>query len=136
MCGSRDELERVAVAGDDDDVDAFVGRAYCERRDHVVGLDARNLQLHDLDGLQHFVDQRQLRREEIGRLLAARLVVGVELVPERRPARRVERDRDVVGLLVGHHLREHRREAVHRVRHGPGLRREVGGQREEGAVRE
>ena len=37
-----DELVRVAVAGDDHDVDALVGRLRRERRDHVVGLDARS----------------------------------------------------------------------------------------------
>ena len=96
-----DELVRVAVAGDDHDVDAVGGRARRERRDHVVGLDARHLQLLDLERLEHLVDQRQLRREQVGRLLAAGLVLGVELVAVRAAAGRVERDRDVVGLLVG-----------------------------------
>ena len=82
------------------------------------------------------MDQRQLRREQVGRLLAARLVVGVELVAVRAPAGRVERDRDVVGLLVGEHLGEHRREAVDRVGDRARLGREVGRQREEGPVRE
>ena len=72
-----------------------------ERRDHVVGLDARDLELADLERFEHLVDQRQLRREEVGRLLAAGLVLGVELVAVRAAARRVERDRDVIGLLVG-----------------------------------
>ena len=38
-----DELERVAVAGDDHDVDAVGRGARRERRDHVVGLDTRHL---------------------------------------------------------------------------------------------
>ncbi len=40
-----DELVRVAVAGDDHDVHALGGGLRGERRDHVVGLDARDLEL-------------------------------------------------------------------------------------------
>ena len=107
-----------------------------ERRDDVVGLDALDLELLDLERLEHLVDQRQLRPEQVGGLLAARLVLRVELVAVRAAAGRVERDRDVVGLLVGHDLREHRREAVDRVRDRAGLGREVGREREERPVRE
>ena len=131
-----DELERVAVAGDDHDVDAVGRGARRERRDHVVGLDARHLQLADLERLEHLVDQRQLRREQIGGLLATGLVLGVELVAVRAAAGRVERDRDVIGLLVGDDLGEHRREAVDRVRDGSRLRGEVGREREERPVRQ
>ena len=101
MCGSLHELVRVAVAGDDHDVDARVGGLHGERRDHVVGFDAGIFELLDLERVEHFVDQRQLRAEQVGGLLAARLVLGVELVAVGAAAGRVERDRDVVGLLVG-----------------------------------
>ena len=50
------------------------------------------------------------------------------------PAGRVERDRQVVGLLVGAHLGQHRREPVHRVGDGARLGREVGRQGKEGPV--
>ena len=129
-----DELERITVAGDDHDVDAVGGGAGRERRDHVVGLDARDLQLTDLERFEHFVNERELRREEVGGLLAAGLVVGVELVAIRAAAGRVERDREVVGLLVGDHFGEHRREAVDGVGHGARLGREVGREGEEGPV--
>ena len=76
------ELVAVAVAGDDHHVDAVGGGPRRERRDHVVGLDARDLQRRDLQRVEHLVDQRDLRHEEVGRLLAAALVVGVELVAE------------------------------------------------------
>ena len=131
-----DELERITVAGDDHDVDAVGRGARRERGDHVVGLDARDLQLADLERFEHLVDERELGREEVGGLLAAGLVVGVELVAVRAPAGRVERDREVVGLLVGDHLGEHRREAVDRVGDGPRLGREVGREREERPVRQ
>ena len=56
----RDELERVTVAGDDDHVDAVGRGAGRERRDHVVGLDARNRELADRERFDDLVDQRQL----------------------------------------------------------------------------
>jgi hypothetical protein len=105
-----------------------------ERRDHVVGLDAGHLQLPDLERLEHLVDQRQLRGEQVGGLLAAGLVLRVELVAVGAAAGRVEHDREVVGLLVGAHFGEHRRESVDRVRDRPRLRREVGRQGEERAI--
>ena len=131
-----DELIRIAVAGDDDDVGSLDGRARRERRDHVVGLDAGDLELLDLQGFEDLVDQRQLRAEQIGSLLAARLVLRIELDSIRAAARRVEGHRDEVGVFVGHDLGEHRGEAVHRVRPGAGLGREVGRQREERPVRQ
>jgi hypothetical protein len=129
-----DELIGVAVAGDDDHVDPVGRRVGRERGDHVVGLDPGDLQLADLEGLEHLVDQRQLRGEEVGGLLAPGLVLRVELVAVRAPAGRVEHHREVVGLLVGAHLGEHRREAVDRVRDRARLRREVGRQGKERAV--
>ena len=92
-----DELERVSVAGHDDHVDPVGRRFRRERRDHVVGLDARDLQLTDLERFEHFMDERQLRREQIRRLFAPRLVVGIQLVAVGAPAGRVERDGDVIG---------------------------------------
>ena len=106
-----------------------------ERGDHVVGLDAGDLQRGDVQRVDHLVDQRDLRHEEVGRLLAGALVVGVELVAEVRPGL-VEHDRDAVGLLVAEHLHEHRREAEDRVRDRALGRRQVGRERVEGAVRE
>ena len=129
-----DQLVRVAVARDDDHVDPVGCRVRGERGDHVVGLDAGHLQLPDLECLEHLVDQGELGGEQVGGLLAAGLVLRVELVAERAAAGGVEDDREVVGLLVGAHLREHRCEAVDRVRDGARLRREVGGQGEERAV--
>jgi hypothetical protein len=131
-----DELERVTVAGDDHDVDAVGGRARRERRDHVVGFDTRDRELADRERFENLVDQRQLRREQVWRLLAPGLVLGVELFAEGAPAGGVERDRDLIGLLVGEHFGQHRREPVHGVRHRARLGREVGRQREERPVRE
>ena len=94
------ELVGVAVAGDDDHVDAGGAGLGRERRDHVVGFDAGDLELGDLQRVEHLVDERQLRAEQVGGRLAAGLVFRIELDPVGAAARRVERDRDVVGLLV------------------------------------
>ena len=80
-------------------------------------------------------DTSELRAEVGGRLRAAGLVVGVHLEPHRRRAH-VERHRDQVGVLVAEQLDQHRREAVDRVRDGPGAGRQGLRQREERPVRE
>ncbi len=130
-----DQLVAVAVTGDDDHVDAVGRGAGRERRDDVVGLDARLLQRRDVQRVDDLVDQRDLRDEDVGGLLAVPLVVVVELVAERG-ARRVEHHGDAVGMLVAEHLHQHRREPEHRVRDGALGRGEIGGQRVEGAVGE
>ena len=130
-----DELVGVAIAGDDDDVAAGGGGAGGERGDHVVGLDALDLQRGDAQRGDHFVDQRDLRHEQAGRFLAAGLVRVVEVVAERA-AGRVEDHDDLVGVLVGEHLHQHRREPVDRVGDRAVRGGEVGGERVEGAVRE
>ena len=131
-----DELVRVAVAGDDDDVDALRRRpasasvaitssastpSICERRDASASSTSW------ISG--------SCGTNRSGVSLRPALYVGVELVAERA-ARRVEHHRDVVGLLVGEHLHQHRREPVDRVGDRAVGRGEVGGQRVEGAVRE
>ena len=129
------ERVAVAVAGDEDGVDPLFVGAGRERRDHVVGLDAFDLQHGDVQRLDHLFDERELRHEDVGRLLAVALVVAVEVVAVGA-ARGVEHDAEVVGLLVGEHLHQHRREAVDRVRDRALGRGEIGGQRVERAERE
>ena len=110
------QLVAVAVAGDDDHVDA-VGRGArrqawrSRRRPRRPGTCSVGM----CSASTTSWIKRDLRHEDVGRLLAGALVVGVELVPEVRPGR-VEHDRDAVGLLVAEHLHQHRREPEHRVR--------------------
>ena len=90
-------------------------------------------QLGDLHGLQHLPDERHLGREQVGGLLAARLVLGVEVVAER-PDRGVEGHRQVLRLLVGQQLHQHGGEPEDGVRHRAGLGGQVGRKGVEGPV--
>ena len=119
-----DQLEGVAVAADDQDVHAVAGGLGREGRDDVVRFVAGGGQVPDSERVEDLVDQADLAVEGVGRLLAARLVLVVLLVPERRLAA-VERDRHVRRLLVAQHVDEHRGEAVDSVSRLPGRGREV-----------
>ncbi len=131
-----DELERIAVAGDDHDVDSGRGRLRRQRRDHVVGLDAG----------PSIVANRERRRAPRGSAAAAtrtgraspatRPCTRSPCLCERCGPRRVERDGDLLRLLVGQHLHQHRREAVDGVGDGARLGREVGRERVERPVRQ
>ena len=132
--GVGHELERVAVAGEDQHLEPLGPRLGREGGDDVVGLEPLLLQVRDPQHVEHPLDQRQLGGELRGRLVATRLVVGVLLEAERL-ARLVEGHADVGRLLVAEHVDQHRGEAVD----GIGVlaldRREVlDREREEGAV--
>ncbi|GGT54426.1 hypothetical protein GCM10010177_08460 [Actinomadura citrea] len=129
-----DQLERVAVAGDDEGLHPGAGGLDGQRGDDVVRLEPGDRQPRDAQRVQHLEDQADLAAELVGRLLPARLVLHVLLVPERRLGA-VERHRDVGRLLVAQDVDEHRGEAVHGVGRLPVGRGEVlHGQREERPV--
>ena len=85
--GVVDELERVAVAGDDDDVDAGLVGLGGQGRDDVVGFHPVDGEDGEVQRVEDLPDQRQLRREDRRGLLAARLVLGVHRVAKRGPRR-------------------------------------------------
>src|SRR5207249_2008090 len=60
-----DELEGIAVAGDDDDVEPSGRPLRGQRGDDVVGLDALDAQLGHLHRLQHLPDEGHLGGEEV-----------------------------------------------------------------------
>jgi hypothetical protein len=72
-----DQLERVAVAGDDPHVHADVTGLAGERGDHIVGLVAGLLDIRDAQRGEDLTDQAELPGEDVGRLGPAGLVVGV-----------------------------------------------------------
>ena len=119
-----DQLEHVAVARDDDDLHALRGRLRREGGDDVVGLVAGRLDVADLQGVEHLVDQRDLAGELGGGGAAPGLVLRILLEPEGLPGQ-VEGDPDVGRLLVAEHVDEHRREPVDGVGVLAGLGREV-----------
>ena len=120
----RDQLEHVAVAGDDEDVHVLRGGLGGQRGDEVVGLVARRRQPPDAERVEHLEDQAELAAEVLGRLAAVGLVLDVLLVPERRLAP-VEGHRDMRRLLVAQHVDQHRGETVDRVGRLPGRGGEV-----------
>ena len=78
-----DELQGVAVTGEDEDVHLVGERLGDEGGDDVVGLEAGLLEVRDPQGVQDLLDERQLAAELVRRLVALGLVLGVLLHPER-----------------------------------------------------
>ena len=94
--------------------------------DHVVRLEARQLDLGDAEGLGRLADQGELRDQLGRRVRAVRLVVGVDVVAEGQPAG-VEHHRQVAAAMVGQEARQHLGEAehgIHRRAVRPGHRRQ------------
>ncbi len=106
-----DELEGVAVAGDDEDVVARRAGLRGEGGDDVVGLVAGGGQVADAERVQHLEDEADLAAELVRGLRPAGLVLDVLLVPEGRLGP-VEGHRDPGRLLVPQDVDEHRGEAV------------------------
>ena len=95
-----------------------------ERGKHVVGLVARHL---DHRGAQRFEEAThvgELAREVVGHRRPGGLVFGEERVAERRP-RGIQRDPEVIGLLLADELPQHRAEDQHGVARDALGRREI-----------
>ena len=128
-----DELVGVAVAGDDDDVVPLVATRRGQRRQDVVGLEAGRFEQRDPERSPPLGGRGPSAGAGCRAPPHARLVVVDHRVAERR-LWQVERHRQPIGLVLAQHVDDHRREPVDGVRHLPGGRRQVGWQREEGAV--
>jgi hypothetical protein len=118
------ELERVPVAGADDDLHALRAGLAGQRADDVVRLVPRQLDHRDLQRGQHLLDQADLALERRRGLRPVRLVLPVLLGPEGLPGH-VEGHHDVRRLLVAQHVYQHRGEAEHGVGRLAGGGREV-----------
>ena len=79
-----DQLERVAVSGEDVGRLARVGRGVCQCADEVVGFKALLFDDGEAHGAQHLLGGGKLLEQLGRRRAAARLVVGVHLVAEGR----------------------------------------------------
>ena len=134
----RDELERVAVGRDDARPDPLLVGARRERRDHVVGLPALELEVPVAERGDDRPEVRELLAEQVRHRPAALLVDDLDRLGLRVAVHRagVPGDRDALRPVVGEQLEEHVREAEQRVRGEALARRELLGQREERAVRE
>src|SRR5207302_587834 len=71
-----DQLEAVAVAGNDHHLDALRARLPRERGDHVVRLVAGDLDVAVAEGLHQRLHLRPLLRQEVGSLLGTRAEPG------------------------------------------------------------
>ena len=98
-----DQLVRVAVAGDDDDVEPEVSTACCQRRDQVVGLVAREVGHLDPQRVHDLTHEPHLLAKDVGSGLALCLVLGHGIVPEGR-LRTIEQHDDAIGTLVASRL--------------------------------
>jgi len=106
-----DELHEVLVARDDDDLHPFALELPGQGSDHVVGLDARDLQQGDPVGPHEILHHVDLGLQFVGHGLAVGLVGFEGLVAERGPPG-VEDDGDVLGLALPQEPGEHVVEAV------------------------
>jgi hypothetical protein len=129
-----DDLERVAVAGDDHDRHAVVAGALGDRGDDVVGLEAGNLDVAVAERLDERLEVRPLLLEQARPRRARGLVVLGDLLAPRG-ARVPDHERRLRPVL-GEQLHEHRGEPEDRVRREAGGRRDRLGQREERPVGE
>nr|WP_235480809.1 hypothetical protein [Agromyces sp. Leaf222] len=118
------ELDRVAVARDEEHPIAVGATARRERREDVVGLEVLLLEGRDAHGLQRLLEQRHLALELDRRLTAGALVLGV-LAGAEGGSRHVERDREVRRVLVREQQEQHREEPVDGVRVLPVARGEA-----------
>jgi hypothetical protein len=89
-----------------------------QRADHIVGLEALDVEDRDAQRRARLMDQRHLVDEIGWHRRTIRLVVGGERVTKRRSGE-IERRGDVLGRVIGKQLSEHRAEAVHGVRGPP-----------------
>ena len=100
------ELERVAVAGDDQAVDALLFALERERAQQIVGLVALQFDDAYVHFVQHIVDCGKLSAQFVGRGRAAGLVGVIFDMTERRRVQ-IERHGAQVGLFVGDDAQEH-----------------------------
>ena len=108
------ELERIAVGRDDARLDAGLVGPGRDRRDHVVGLPALELEVSVPERLDDRTEVRELLPQEVRHRTAALLVGLRDLGAVGRP--RVPGDGDAARRVVGEQLEEHVREAEQRVR--------------------
>ena len=107
----RDELAVVLVGRDHIHVHPFPRAAEGHRTDHVVGLEPLDHQHRNIQRLHQFRERLQRVDDKLRGRRARTLVLGVQFVAEGA-ARRVERHRQVRGLLPLDHLQQVLRKAV------------------------
>ncbi len=112
------ELVGVAVARHDDHVVAGGGRLGRQRREDVVGLEARRFDYWDLHRVDELANEAHLLAQDIGSLRSGGFVARDHLVAEGG-LRPVEGHDQLVRVVFLDEVHEHGREAVDRVGHLP-----------------
>ena len=118
------QLPRIFVGGNDDDIKVFGGRLSRHGGDHVVRFPARHFQNRDAKTLQKLLDQRNLRPEIFRHLRPIRLVVVVNFISFARPWG-IERADEVLRFAVadGEHVPRKAENGVCGLSLSPGHRR-------------
>ena len=94
-----DELHQVLVGGDDENVGAGLARLARISGDDVVGLVAALLDRDHAEGRDGRAHQGKLRHQFVGRIFPVRLVLRIDVAPERI-LRLVEDDREMGRLMA------------------------------------
>ena len=108
------ELESVAVAGDDQAVDALLLALEGERAQQIVGLVALQFDDADVHFVQNVVDRAKLRAQLVGRGRAAGLVRVIFDMAEGRRVQ-IKCHGAQIGLFIGDDAQKHHQKAVQRV---------------------
>ncbi len=106
-------LQNIAVAGHDQAVHPLAAGLAGQCRQHIIGLEPLRGENRDVEGLHHLLDALDLRPQLVRHPFAVALVAVEHLVPEGLAD--VERDRDILRLLLAQHVEQHGGEAKHRV---------------------
>ena len=106
-----DELGQVLVARRHEHIQLVGRRRGAQRADHVVRLDALDLQQGQTHGPDRVEDGRDLRAQLVGHRRAGGLVLRVDVVAEGL-AGRVEHDADSRARVLADELVDHRQDAV------------------------
>ena len=109
----RNELERIAVARDEERVYPLLFRHAGDRAQNIIRLIAEAFADGDAHAFQQFLQCGKLRAKILGSFAAARLIFGVGIVAEGA-ARYIERDEHIIGLHFDE-LQKHCGEAVYGV---------------------
>jgi hypothetical protein len=109
-----DELVKVLVRSHENDSISLLATLARQRRQHVVGFETGSGQHRPAHQPRGFLRQGELRDERGGRRRPVGFVLGEDLVAVRRPLE-VERDAQVVRLVLADQLAHRGEETEHRV---------------------
>jgi len=131
-----DQLQRIAVTGDHQHPEALLFGLGGQRRDQVVGFEARFGEHRNAQRRKDFLGDVDLTVKLIRGGRPVGFVFRVTLGAERLP-RHIEGGGHMGGRFVAQQVDQHGGEPVHRVRGQPALRLEIlGRQRVEGPKRQ